>query len=120
MTDEEVERVKRCFIAMCENGSVPVTAGISKGEKVVMNWALDNGRELILVTNNGMGELWKPSGKQFDACANGKLLIVATGEHHTYPRKITRNECLALNALALAIVEGRTELSQGGALRPSD
>lgn len=107
MTDEEVERTKRHFVELCENGGVPVTAGISRGEKAVVNWALENGCELILVTNQGMGELWKPSGRQFDACSSGKLLIVAIGDSHHYPRKITRAECMVLNALALAIVEGK-------------
>ncbi len=120
MSDDEVEKVKKHFIEMCEKGYVPVTAGISKGEKAVMNWALDNGHELILVTNNGMSRLWKPSGRQFDACANGKLLIVATGEYQNYPHGIKRNICLALNDIALAIVEGKTAISQGGALRPND
>lgn len=112
MGSEELEKVKMRFIEMCENGYVPVTAGISKGEKAVMNWALDHGHELILVTNNRMNDLWKPGGRQFDACANGKLLLVATGEQHNYSSKITRDQCLELNATALAIVEGKVEIMQ--------
>ena len=111
MNDEEVEKVKNHFIEMYNNGYIPVTAGISKGEKAVMNWAIDNGHELILVISDEMGDLWKPSGRQFDACANGKLLIVAVGEHQNYPRRIKRETCLMLNSIALAIVEGRVQLT---------
>ncbi len=119
LSGEELEQRKRNFIAKCEEGYVPVTAGISKVEKAVKNWALENGHEMILVTDDGMGELWKPTGRLFDACGNGKLLIVAMGQPHRYSRTIKREVCLMLNEKALAITEGRFSHSQGGALRDS-
>ena len=102
-----VAQVKEHFVAMARDGHVIVTAGISKGEKAVKDWVLDNGLEMILVISDGMSELWKPAGKLFDACADGKLLIVAPGEYRNFPHKITRDRCLALNELAFAIVHGR-------------
>ena len=105
-----IEAAKSRFIMLAQEGKVLVTAGISKVEKGVMNWALDNNHELILVVENGMSQLWKPSGKQFDACANGSLLIVAPWEYSKYPRKICRDKCLAMNDMALAIVNGNFSL----------
>lgn len=116
LSSEELEERLQHFIALCEAGYVPVTAGISKVEKAVKNWALDKGHELILVTNEGMGEMWKPSGKLFDACSNSKLLIVATGQPKRYQHTIKRDICLALNKLALAIVEGKFSFPQSTAM----
>lgn len=106
-----LEDAKNRFIKLAQVGNVMVTAGISKVEKSVMNWALDNHHELILVVENGMTNLWKPSGKQFDACASGSLLIVAPWEYTKYPRKINREKCLAMNDVALDIVKGNFSCS---------
>ena len=107
LDDAGLEAARRRFIAQALEGKVVVTAGISRVEKDVMNWALNNGHEMILVVENGMSPLWKPAGKQFEACANGTLLIVAPWEYSRFPHKISRSKCLAMNDVALAIVEGR-------------
>lgn len=99
--------IKDNFLKQAREGSVVVTAGISTVEKAVMNWALDNSHEMILVIDNGMSDLWKPSGKLFDACASGHLLLVAPWEHRNYGSGINRSRCLAMNDVALAIVEGK-------------
>lgn len=107
LDDAGLEAARRRFIAQALEGKVVVTAGISRVEKDVMNWALNNGHEMILVVENGMSPLWKPAGKQFEACANGTLLIVAPWEYSRFSHKISRSKCLAMNDVALAIVEGR-------------
>ncbi len=105
--------IKDNFLKQAREGSVVVTAGISTVEKAVMNWALDNSHEMILVIDNGMSDLWKPSGKLFDACASGHLLLVAPWEHRNYGSGINRSRCLAMNDVALAIVEGKISRNSG-------
>lgn len=106
LDESGIETAKNHFFKLAQEGKVLVTAGISKVEKAVMNWSLNNNHELILVIENGMSNLWKPSGKQFDACANGSLLIVAPWEYSKFPRRINRDKCLTMNNVALAIVKG--------------
>lgn len=106
-----IEAAYNRFIRQAQDGNVLVTAGISKVEKAVMNWVLDNHHELILVVENEMTNLWKPSGKQFDSCDSGSLLIVAPWEYTKYPRKINREKCLAMNDVALDIVKGNFSCS---------
>ena len=82
-------------------------AAISEDSVIGALSLLDNSHEMILVIDNGMSDLWKPSGKLFDACASGHLLLVAPWEHRNYGSGINRSRCLAMNDVALAIVEGK-------------
>lgn len=47
--------------------------------------------------------MWKPGGKQFDACARGQLLFVAPWPYHSERKTITRAQCMQLNELAKEI-----------------
>ena len=53
-----------------------------------------------ILIENGFSPFQKPSGRQFEACSQGRLLLVAPWPHHDDYRKITRAQCDALNALA--------------------
>lgn len=80
-----------------------VSPFISPGEKRVLDWARDNGGSLILITDNGFGRNYTPKGWQHELCAEGRLLIVAPVLHSTSAITLTRNVCLAMNALAETI-----------------
>lgn len=56
-----------------------------------------------MLLENGFSPLWKPGGGQFDACADGRLLLVAPWPHHNEYKKITRGQCQQLNDLAREI-----------------
>lgn len=90
-----------------ENGSVFVSASVSPGEKLVMRRAFESGCPTIVLRENGFAQYEKPHGKAFDACAEGKLLLLAPWEHHTEKRLISREQCLYLNRMALAISTDR-------------
>ena len=62
---------------MAEEGTVLVTPGISKGESLIVNEALNAQLPLILLQKEPIGEYWKPSQHRFYACAAGHLLILA-------------------------------------------
>lgn len=90
-----------------ENKSVFVSASVSPGEKLVMRRAFKRGCPTIVLRENGFAQYEKPHGKAFDACAEGKLLLLAPWEHHTERRVISREQCLGLNRMAQAISTDR-------------
>ena len=89
------------------NESVFVSASVSPGEKLVMRQAFDRGCPTIVLRENGFAQYEKPHGKAFDACAEGKLLLLAPWEHHTEKKLISREQCLNLNRMAQAISTDR-------------
>lgn len=60
-----------------EEGMVLVTPGISKGEHLVADAAIDGQLPLIILQNRLFGLYWKPEQRRFYACAAGRLLILA-------------------------------------------
>lgn len=103
LTEVEIDQECRRFLALASQGSVLVSPCISPGEKEVMGMAFEAGYPMIVLLENGFSAYQKPSGRQFKACSEGRLLLVAPWPHHNDHRKITRAQCNALNALALAI-----------------
>ena len=106
LTDPEIEERKAYFLAQARQGAVLVSPSISKGEKAVMRAAFDAGYPLILLQENGFTDLAKPGGHRFDACAEGRLLILAPWEHHNERRTIRRDQCLTLNDIAAMLCRG--------------
>ena len=103
LTFDEIEAQSRHFLALAQEGAVLVSPAISAGEKAALRAAFEAGCPIILLRENGFAPLAKPGGKLFEACAKGKLLLVAPWEHHSAKRTITRNQCKQLNDLAKTI-----------------
>lgn len=106
LTDAEIEEKKTHFLEQARQGAVLVSPSISKGEKAVMRAAFEAGYPLILLQENGFTDLAKPGGKRFDACAEGRMLILAPWEHHNERRTIRRDQCLTLNDMAAMLCRG--------------
>ena len=106
LTQEEVVQQMNHYLGLAKRGAVLVSPSISLGEKAIMRAAFDAGYPLILLQENGFTELAKPGGARFDACAEGRLLILAPWEHHNQRLTINRSQCLSLNDMARAICEG--------------
>ena len=81
-------------------GVVMVSPYISPQEKQVMQVLLDEKRPFILLADNGFREYYKPSDNLFDACAEGRLLILSPWQYDAGKRHISRDDCMALNAMA--------------------
>lgn len=106
LTEQEVERVVQSFLAAARNGAVLVSPKISSGEKAVLNAAFAEGLPLIVLQENGFTDLDKPKGaKLMEACAEGRLLLLAPWAHHNERTTITRQQCLALNEMARKLCE---------------
>lgn len=91
----------RHWLHTAANGGVLVSPFISKREKSIRKEAESIGGKLILITNSPFADREKPSGKDFDLCAEGRLLIVSIGLSAGSP--LSRANSLQMNALAQTI-----------------
>lgn len=107
ISPEALADKKEELLYAAEHGTVLVSPCISPGEKEVARAALDAGLPLIVLLENGFSPLYKPPGRYFDACAAGRLLMLAPFPYHKERRTITREQCLELNTLAQAIAIGQ-------------
>lgn len=71
--DSMLERLR----GKAERGAVLVGAFISPGEKAAKAAALESGGCIVQVIPEGMGRYYKPSGRDFDLCAAGRLLVLS-------------------------------------------
>jgi len=92
-------------------GVVMVSPFISPQEKQVMQVLLDEQRPFIMLADNGFREYYKPSDALFDACAEGRLLILSPWQYDAGKRHISRGDCQALNAMAEEIAAWGNEAS---------
>lgn len=88
-----------CVLA-ARRGMVMVSPFISTDEKQVMQVLLQEQHPFILLADNGFREYYKPSDALFDACAAGRVLILSPWTYNAEKRKISREECVALNGMA--------------------
>ena len=102
-TDSKIVEETARYLEAAREGAILVSPAISPGEKLVMRAAFDEGMPIIVIMENGFTPLSKPHGEQFDACAQGRLLMLAPWEHHNDKRKITSEQCQQLNLMALEI-----------------
>jgi hypothetical protein len=106
LTESEIEEKGDALLSQAfQNDAVLVSPCISPGEKEIMRRAFEAGFPQILLLENGISTMHKPSGRQFDACVQGRLLLISPWEHHNERRTITREQCMQLNALARIICQ---------------
>lgn len=105
LTDEQVAEQVALFLAKARQGAVLVSPAISKGEQAIMRAALDARLPLIFLTPWGFNTFSKPGHQYFQACAEGRLLILAPWEHQNQRIPLTREMCMALNGMTRNICE---------------
>ncbi len=93
----------RCRIVISQ-GAIPISPAIHKAEKEIINSAVESGSSVILLKDQGFEARFKPKGKEFDLCSEGRLLLLAPWPENT-GRKSTSGytEFHKMNDLALAI-----------------
>ncbi len=102
--DEATRRVMReRWLYAAANGGVLVSPFISPAEKAVRAEAEEAGGRVILISNNPFAERYKPNVRDFDLCCRGRLLIVTPAGGEWAGEKVSREVCLAMNALAADI-----------------
>ena len=115
LTEEEIQERMAYFTQAAAEGAVQVSPSISPGEKAVMRAAFEQGFPLIVLQENGFTDLAKPGGKRMEACAEGRLLILAPWQHHNERIAIRRDQCLSLNEMARSLCCCNTATNQTGA-----
>lgn len=100
ISPEALDKRQRELLAAARKGAVLISPCISPGEKQIARAALDAQLPVIVLLENGLPPIYKPPKRYFEACAEGRLLMLAPWEHHVEKRPITREQCLALNAFA--------------------
>lgn len=98
-TPEQRHHARERWLYTAANGGVLVSPFISPAEKAVRTDAEEAGGRFILITNRPMEDRYKPTGRDFDLCEQGRMLILSAN----LPGSLTRSVCLGLNALARAI-----------------
>lgn len=98
---EEVRATKReQWLYTASNNGVLVSPFISPAEKAIRVEADEAGGRFILITDRQMGERYKPSGRDFELCEAGRMLIVSAPSEG---ENLSRAHCLRMNRLASAI-----------------
>lgn len=107
LTEEEVETQVALHLEACREGYVMVSPCISRGEQRVARAVMDAGFPLVVLLTQGipphMAE-YKPYGRYFEACAQGRLLMLSPWEWQAKRTKVERWQCLWLNDIAAQIV----------------
>ena len=76
-TDDFARQRQQWVDAIKQGATVIVTPGISQGELIMKNECLKNGYPIIHIQKDPINSYWKPERMRFEACANGRLLILA-------------------------------------------
>ena len=94
------------LLVRARQGAALLSPCVSEGEREIARRAFAEGLPLVVLRNKGFAPLEKPGGRYFDACADGRLLMLAPAAWPHVPgeKPMTRRDALVLNRLALALV----------------
>ena len=97
----EYERRRDALFAAARVGAVLISPCISDGERQIAREALAAGYRLVTMHNKGFSKFQKPGGRYFDACAEGRLLMLAPVAWPYQPNEkpMTRADATAMNRL---------------------
>ena len=106
--DEPLRNYMNSCIMAARKGVIMVSPFISPYEKQVMQVMLREKLPFIYLSDNGFREYYKPIDALFDACASGRILILSPWTYDASKRRICREDCIALNAMAEEICNKET------------
>ncbi len=108
---DEIAALREQTLTEAAQGTVIVSPFISPGEREIATAILDAPvGDVILLKPDGFPPLFKPNGRYFDLCVQGRLLILSrsVATVHGGATPLTRETCLALNAASAHIAEADT------------
>ena len=100
---EELESWYNRWDEAIRQRGVLIGAFISDSEKEVRDRAIECGAKVIQIQWYGFEDRKKPSGRFFDLCGAGRLLIIAVHPYTTRQAQIRRDQCLAMNKIAAMV-----------------
>lgn len=102
-TAERLQENAYTYEETMRSGGVLVSPFIHPEEKAIRERAIEASTPVIQVALNGFPDKFKPSGRDFELCAQGKLLIVAPIEYSSQKVNLRRQAAMRANAIAEAI-----------------
>lgn len=81
-------------------GGVLISPFVSEAEQELMIRAINEGASIIRIIPDGLHPKYKPQGKEFDLCAEGRCLHIGPPRHSRRKHWLTRLECMAYNEMA--------------------
>jgi hypothetical protein len=107
-TTPEFESKRNEIMEAAHHGLVLISPCISDGEREIARLALNAGLPLITMQNKGFAPLQKPTGRYFEACLEGRLLMLAPANWPYVPgeKAMTRADAMAMNRLCQLIAGG--------------
>lgn len=101
----EISQRKQAFLEAGRQGAVIVSPCISPGEQQIATACLEEGIPLIVLLLKGFPPYFKPHPRYLQACAEGRLLMLAPYPFQNEKLTDMRARCLALNDLAACICQ---------------
>ena len=98
--DQPLRNYMNSRVLLARQGTIMVSPFISPQEKQVMQVLILEQRLFILLADNGFRDYYKPADALFDACSEGRVLILSPWPHDGGKRHISRQECVALNTMS--------------------
>ena len=100
ITEEERNRQQQELLSAARQGTVLISPFISTGERFVEETALQEHLPIVKLLHNGFSPYYKPQGHYFEACSEGRLLLLTPYPYSTQKVVLTRAVCNYLNVLA--------------------
>lgn len=99
------ERQRQCCLREAECGAVLVSARIAKGEQAIMDEAVSLRYPVVLVVDNGFPEVYHPSERRVQLCADNRLLLVSPWRYWYWPvgASIGAVECKTMNGVVQSL-----------------
>ena len=108
-TLEQREEYKAECVALAKNGVVLISPFIHPVEKEIRDEALSLGASMIFIRSRAMNERWKPSGKAFDLCVEGRLLVIAEKDMPDYKVDMKYELASRMNRMAEYLAQHEDE-----------
>ena len=100
ITEGERNRQQHDLLSAARQGTVLISPFISTGERFVEETALQEHLPIVKLLPNGFSPYYKPQGHFFEACSEGRLLLLTPYPYSTQKVVLTRAICNYLNVLA--------------------
>ena len=105
----QIEERLQLVLTAARNGAVTYTAAISQGEKLIARALREQGFPLVVLLSDGFpaeelpeARYYKPGGLYFEACSQGRLLLLEPSEPTLHLPSISEATNLTLRAKAEA------------------
>ena len=108
-TDEQRRNYMNSCILAARRGAVLISPFISEHEKRVRDEAFREVLFCIQLCSEPFSDYHKPAGELIEHCSSGHLLLLTLVTGNAQERRITRDECTSLNAVAESMARQSNE-----------